>query len=146
MKKWYVYELVNLMGTVEYVGESINPKRRLYQHTKEKPSPVGGKGRFYGRDDIFINIVKEFDNKKDAWNYQCELQNQYGLFSDRQLQIEKAKLATKTQFKSKLSIDDKNEIRKMYKPHHPIYGRLPLAKKYNVWPATITNIIKQKTP
>ncbi len=90
MKKWYVYELVNLMGTVEYVGETINPKRRFYEHTKTKPSPQTGK--FYGRNDIFMNIVKEFDNKKEAWSYQCILQSQYGFKSERLQNIKNNKL------------------------------------------------------
>ena len=77
MKKWYVYELINLMGTVEYVGESYRPDVRYNAHVKW----LGGK--FYGRGDIFMNIVKEFDKKTDAYHYQCLLQNQYGIESDR---------------------------------------------------------------
>ena len=78
----YVYELINLMGTVEYVGETQNPKRRFREHTRSKPTSGLGVGKFYGRTDIFINIVKEFDNRKDAYDYQCKLQKEYGLISD----------------------------------------------------------------
>ena len=81
MKKWYVYEIVNLMGTVEYVGETINPKERLANHKSKHKG--NGTGKFYGRNDIFMNIVKEFDSKSDAFNYQCELQKEYGFVSDR---------------------------------------------------------------
>ena len=82
MKKWYVYELVNLMGSVEYVGESANLKDRIYTHFKRKPD--GNRGKFYGRCDMIVNIAAEFDNKKDAWDLQCELQKEYGLITDRE--------------------------------------------------------------
>jgi hypothetical protein len=85
MKKYYVYELMNLMGSIEYVGESINPYKRFYSHTKYKPgyknqSPSYGK--FYGRCDLVMNIVNEFESKKEAFHYQCELQKYYGLETD----------------------------------------------------------------
>ncbi len=80
MKKWYVYELVNLMGTIEYVGETYDIKQRLYNHTKTNKSIWDGK--FYGRNDIFMNIVAEFDNNKDAFEYQCKLQKEYGFETD----------------------------------------------------------------
>jgi hypothetical protein len=89
MKTYYVYELINLLGTVEYVGESHKPKYRFRQHIKKKPFGKDGKkhsglGKFYGRQDIIMNIVKEFSDRKDAWEFQCELQKVYGLLTDRQ--------------------------------------------------------------
>ena len=80
MKKWYVYEIVNLMGTIEYVGETMYPKHRWRNHKRKLRSP--GCGRFGNRSDIFMNIVKEFDNKLDAFEYQCELQKEYALKTD----------------------------------------------------------------
>ena len=77
MKNYYVYELINLMGSVEYVGETLNPKNRLYQHTKCKPSP--GNGKYYGRQDLIMNIVEEFANRKDALRLETELKSLYGL-------------------------------------------------------------------
>ena len=77
----YVYEIINTLGTIEYVGETQNPKRRLKEHTRNQPLQPG-LGKFYGRTDIIMNVVKEFDNKKDAYDYQCKLQNEYGLISD----------------------------------------------------------------
>ena len=78
MKK-YVYELVNLMGTVEHVGETLYPKKRLSDH-------CGKNGKFYGRQDISMHIVKEFNNKQEAWDYQCKLQKEYGLITDAENQ------------------------------------------------------------
>ena len=77
MKKHYVYEIVNHIGTVEYIGETINPKIRLQRHKGNKNN------KFYKRKDIVLNVVKEFDNKSDAYEYQCKLQNQYGFINDR---------------------------------------------------------------
>ena len=76
MKKYYVYEIVNLMGTVEYVGQSCDLKARMANHKAPK-------GKFKGRNDIFMNIVAEFDNVSDAFDYECLLQTQYGFKTDR---------------------------------------------------------------
>ena len=96
MKKWYVYELINTMGTVEYVGESTNPEQRFNTHTKrksvlKKDGKPNGFGKFYKRIDIFMNIVKEFDNKTDAWFFQCKLQKEWGLKSDSETNSESRK-------------------------------------------------------
>jgi predicted GIY-YIG superfamily endonuclease len=77
MKKWYVYELINTMGTVEYVGESTNPKTRLRAHKCKN-------GKFHKRADIILHIVETFDNKVEAFEYQCHLQKEYGFLSDVQ--------------------------------------------------------------
>lgn len=77
MKKYNVYELINQMGTVEYVGETTRPNRRFYQHTKDKPS--SGLGKFYRRQDLYMNIVKTFDNRKEARLFEGELKLAYGM-------------------------------------------------------------------
>lgn len=76
MKKYYVYEIVNLMGTIEYVGKSCNLKARMANHKCIN-------GRFTGRSDIFMNVVADFDNVSDAFDYECSLQTEYGFKSDR---------------------------------------------------------------
>jgi predicted GIY-YIG superfamily endonuclease len=83
MKTHYVYELYNELGSIEHVGETSNPKKRFYNHTKAKPIKGTGTGKFYKRLDISMNIVKEFYDKKEAFAYQCELQKQYGLITDK---------------------------------------------------------------
>ena len=85
MKKYYVYEIVNLMGTVEYVGETTNPKSRWYNHTRN--TNTSGSGKFANRCDILMNIVKEFDNKCESLNYEEELQKEYGFKTDRSKRI-----------------------------------------------------------
>jgi predicted GIY-YIG superfamily endonuclease len=78
MKTYSVYELYNSMGTVEYVGESSRPKVRFIEHTKNKPT-CRGHGKFYGRPDITMNIVAEFQDRKEAMKLEGELKLQYGL-------------------------------------------------------------------
>lgn len=77
MKKYYVYELINLYGTIEDVGETKNPKVRMYQHIKKSPRP--GNGKYYGRQDLIMNIVESFDNRQDALKLETELKISYGL-------------------------------------------------------------------
>ena len=89
MKKYSVYELINLMGSVEYVGETTRPEARFAEHIKYKSDKCSGKGKFYGRSDITMNIAAEFDNRKDAWNFQCELQSDYGIKTDAQKNSER---------------------------------------------------------
>jgi predicted GIY-YIG superfamily endonuclease len=73
--KHFVYEIINILGTIEYVGETYDIEQRFQNH-------ISKSGKFYGRNDIIINQVAEFDNRKDAFNYQCELQKQYGFETD----------------------------------------------------------------
>jgi len=95
-KTHYVYELYNLTGTIEYVGETQNPKRRFNQHTRTNPISTSGKkytgvGKFYKRNDIFMHIAKEFDTKRKAFNFQCMLQAVYGLETDKEIQLRNSK-------------------------------------------------------
>ena len=77
MKKYYVYELINLYGSVEYVGETTRPYARFAEHTK-----YNKKSKVFGRSDVFMNIVKEFKDRKSAFAYQVELQKEYGHITD----------------------------------------------------------------
>ena len=77
MKKYYVYELINSLGTVEYVGCTYRPKYRFNQHTKRKPSL--GHGKFYGRQDLTMHIVKEFHIRKEAFLFEGELKLSHGM-------------------------------------------------------------------
>ena len=85
IKKKYVYELINFMGTVEYVGETKNPNKRFYQHTKLKFTGVSGNGKFYGRQDLVINVVKEFNDTKSCFRYETELKLYHGLVPSEHL-------------------------------------------------------------
>ena len=76
----YVYELMNYYGTIEYVGESAKPEFRFHRHTKLKPGV--GQGKFYRRTDLILNIVAEFETRKESFAFQVELQKEYGLEID----------------------------------------------------------------
>lgn len=95
MKKYYVYELYNLLGTIEYVGESTRPIQRFANHIKHKPIERTGIGKFYQRSDLSLNIAYEFDTKRQAWKYQCKLQKEYGLITDSERLQRKDSLETK---------------------------------------------------
>lgn len=79
MEKYYVYTLINGSGEVEYVGATINPKQRYYQHTKHKPSQKHLNGKFYYRSDITMRIEKVFDSKSEAYEFEGELKLTHGL-------------------------------------------------------------------
>ena len=84
IRKKYVYQLVNENNIVEYVGESFNPHSRFKQHTKKKFRPKKGCGKFYGRTDLSLQILAEFENHKEAFDYQCQLQTKYFGIDDRE--------------------------------------------------------------
>lgn len=74
MKTYKVYEIYNLYGSIEDVGEtSRTPEVRLWEKTHPR------KGKFYGRTDLFIHVIAEFDNRKEARNLEGILKKQYGL-------------------------------------------------------------------
>jgi predicted GIY-YIG superfamily endonuclease len=77
MKTYYVYELINLYGTVEYVGETIRPNIRMKEHINSKPE--FGNGKFYGRQDLVMNIVSVFDDRKKALELEEKLKKDYGM-------------------------------------------------------------------
>ena len=113
MKTHYVYELYNLLGTIEYVGETTVPKHRLRCHKCKSKS--SGNGKFYGRTDISMNIVKEFNSKKEAYAYQCQLQKQYGLETDAETNSKSKKGIPKSvEHNKNNSLAQKSRIRK---PH-----------------------------
>ena len=89
MEKFYVYELINLMGTVEYVGETIRPKIRMSEHITVNPKHKG-KGKFHNRQDLLMNIVSQFTNRQEAYDYQILLQNYYGFENDNNKHINDA--------------------------------------------------------
>ncbi len=66
MKTYYVYELVNELGEIEYIGCSFRPKERMKDHLKKPSKSNVGNGKFYGREDLKMNIVKSFIDKCEA--------------------------------------------------------------------------------
>ena len=112
MKLYYVYELVNLMGTVEYVGKTTNPKVRIKQHTMWKANTPTGRGKFFRRQDITMHIVSQHLTDKEARKYEAELQKSWGLETEGEVisRKNKGKLSGEKCNFSKLTEKQVNEI------------------------------------
>jgi predicted GIY-YIG superfamily endonuclease len=100
----YVYELINSVGTIEYVGETIDTKRRFAQHT------TWLSGKFKGRTDLTMHVVDSFVTKKEAYEFQNELQKFWGLAPDNTKMSRKGETNPTT----KLTNEQVTEIRKRY--------------------------------
>ena len=77
MKKYYVYKIrEKKTDKVLYIGETRAAHLRWRQH-------VSCSGLF-NRNDHYMDIIDEyvFSCKKDAFEYQCELQKHYGFETD----------------------------------------------------------------
>ena len=82
MKTYYLYELINLYGTIEYVGISSRPEIRFYEHTKKANKPYNTSstcGLFYGRTDLQIHIVSAHETRKQAMLAEGALKIEYGM-------------------------------------------------------------------
>ena len=73
----YVYKIINNNNIVEYIGETKMPKTRFRLHKTKN-------NLFEGRDDVRMELVKSFKTRKEAYDYQCELQEQYGFVTDKE--------------------------------------------------------------
>ena len=71
-----VYEIMNLLGTVEYVGITKQYRVRKWRHFAK---PTKHHGKFYGRMDCLIYKVSEFNTKQEALSYEKELHELHGL-------------------------------------------------------------------
>lgn len=77
---WYVYVIVNQSDEVEYVGETVNPKRRKYNHFKRKPVKHWNMfGRFWGRDDLEFRVVHHCLTKEAALREEAKLKEEHRL-------------------------------------------------------------------
>ena len=72
MKKYYIYLIKNQHDVVEYVGQTIKPKERLYCHRAKN-------GKFNKRTDIQMVIIDEAYSSYDAYTKECKYKEQYGL-------------------------------------------------------------------
>lgn len=131
----FVYELRDADNTVVHVGQSKDPNRRLYDHTKAQPDG-GGHGKFYGRTDITMDVVAGPISLSEAKDLEEQLQIQHGLITDRQKSKRNAKAMRK------LTFEIAEEIRNFYATGR--YSQYKLAAMYNVSRATIVNIIKNR--
>ena len=105
MKHYKVYTIrERKTDKVLYVGETCRPTFRWNMH-------VSCEGKF-NRNEHYMDVIDEyvFINKKDAFDYQCELQKVYGLDTDYEILTRNATagaVATNKIF---------NETGKLYRP------------------------------
>lgn len=129
MKLYYVYELVNLMGTVEYVGHTENPKRRYVQHTKKLGN---GQGKFFGRQDITMHLVSTHPTKKEAIKEELKLQSFWGFENEGEkssrLRKEESRKGEKNPM-SKLNSCEVIKIKKLINQKTP-YDKI--VKEFNI--------------
>ncbi len=130
---YYVYELVNLMGGVEYVGKTKRPKIRFYEHTELKLNGHGN-GKFYKRQDISMHIVATYATEEEALQTEYELQKFWGFPTDR------SKNTKNGQYK--LTEDQVREIKILLTQK---ISRAEIARRFGVAPATISFIKQGKS-
>lgn len=132
---WYVYELVNLLGTVEYVGQTIRPKIRFYDHTKREQRPDNWFGKFFGRQDISMHIIGSYATKAEALKAEYDLQIFWGLPLDGYTRTKKTQGSKNAS--AKLDEDQVRQIKSLLA--QKISGR-EIARKFKIGETTIHKI------
>jgi len=138
---YYVYELINLQGTVEYVGQSKRPKVRFLQHTKYNPG-TSLHGRFLGRQDLILNVVSCYETKAEVLQAEYELQKFWGLPCDKEKAVGLSVNAGSKNTWAKLNEDQVKEIKRLISQN---YKLTEIAKKFKVTHGSIGNIKSGKT-
>lgn len=79
----YVYDLIeNESNIILHIGSTKRPNVRLKEHIKDKPkSGLTGHGKFYGKD-ARIEVIRSFEDKKEARKFEFERQKQKGFKTD----------------------------------------------------------------
>ena len=86
MKTHKVYKLANTEGTIEYIGCTYDTFVRYNAHIKRKTS------KFYGRDDLSLIVIKTFNIRKEALNYEGKEKIKNGFkWSERENSIKSGK-------------------------------------------------------
>ena len=73
-----VYEIMNSLGTVEYIGITKNYRLRKWRHFAR---PTKHHGKFYGRMDCLMYKVSESLTKQEALLYEKELHHLHCLLT-----------------------------------------------------------------
>jgi predicted GIY-YIG superfamily endonuclease len=83
-RSYYTYELINFLGTIEYVGQSYRPEYRFRQHTLTKS------GKFFGRQDLYLHVVAEYPTRKEALLAEGQLKAEHHLEWTERTHLQKA--------------------------------------------------------
>ena len=127
----HVYELINTLGTVEYVGETDNPPRRFKRHLSKQ-------GKFRGRLDLHMHIVNSFATKKEAYAFQNELQKAWGLQPDNERMARIGSANPRTNFteeqvreiRSRYVKGKGAELGREFGVHRIVIGRIATGKSF----------------
>lgn len=122
---------------VVYVGETKDPQARLYQHTCLHPGYRNGCGKFY-KQDVTIEVIKSFADRKDAKQYEKELQQKYSIERGESKWSRVSGLKRR-----KLTLDDARKIRALHLTND--YTMNSLANMYDVNVSSIWYILNNKT-
>jgi predicted GIY-YIG superfamily endonuclease len=119
--KHYVYVLINEAGTVEYVGRTKNPKRRMSKHKGKPHMNKSGTsfacGGFHGRDDISMEIVKEFGTEDEAKAFEGQLKLELGFeWTERTRGIKGGKVGGKIQGRNNVESGHLDRVRTPKQP------------------------------
>ena len=123
----YVYKIINDNDVVEHVGMTTRSLEQRFKEHKYKFNPnIPGRGKFYQRDDVRIELISEWETRADARNAETYWQTFHWV---RDGQVDSRKLTE----------DQVVYIRNSKKEMHD------LAKEFDVHPNTIYNVVVRKT-
>jgi predicted GIY-YIG superfamily endonuclease len=94
--EYYVYELFDQTGQIVDVGMTGRDlNKRLCEHTKRKPHPNNGHGRWYGRNDLDIRIFSTHSIRKEALKAEGARKLELGMeWTERLVVIQNGKIRT----------------------------------------------------
>jgi predicted GIY-YIG superfamily endonuclease len=138
----YLYELINNCGTIEYVGTTSRPKGRMWQHTKDPNKRGSSRGLFYGRNDLTMHIVDQFETRKQALFAETELKTTYG-FKPTEWNNTVGKYRKWNIEKRKLTLNEVEEIKQLYLTGK--YSHRKLGEMYNISHTAIGHMLRKQT-
>ena len=138
----HLYELRNAIDEVEYVGVTSRPKGRMWQHTKDPNKRGSSRGLFYGRNDITMHIIDQFETRKQALFAEAELKISYG-FKPTEWNNSVGKYRKWNIDRRKLTLEQVEEIKKLYATGK--YSHRKLGEMYNITHATIGYMLRKQT-
>jgi predicted GIY-YIG superfamily endonuclease len=138
---YYVYELVNLLGTIEYVGQTKDPSYRLLAH-KSKPNSNGA-GKFFKRQDISMHIVATYATEEEARDAEEILQLFWGLPTDRSKCGGKGIVRNPGEGNPMAKLDE-DKVREIRKFHKRGFSNQEIATLFNVCRPNISLIVRGK--
>lgn len=91
-----VYKIITDEGVIEHVGMTARTlEHRFKEHQWENPAGIAGRGKFYGRDDVRIELISEWETRAEAKKSEMYWQQYYNVkdqqFSNRKLTDDQVK-------------------------------------------------------